>query len=460
MTNSTMTNFDGPPAPPRQRRGVLRALGHANYRLFFIGQGVSLLGTWMQQTAMAWFVYRLTNDRFLLGLNTFASQIPSLLLLPVAGVLLDRWNLLNLVRITQVLAMLQAFILAALVLLGWVEIWHVLVLAFGLGCVNAFDLPARQALLPELLDSKDDLSNAIALNSSLFNAARLIGPALAGQMVKLVPDGEGWCFLLNGLSFLAVLASLAWVRIVHTRPPQQPLLEGLRDGLKYALGHRPIRAVLLMVAIVGFAGMPYTVLVPIYARDVLHGEADMYGLLLTASGLGALAGAVYLAGRPNIRGSASRIVVAGSIAAVALALFALTDNVLLSLGLILLVGMNMMLAVVSCNTIVQSIIPDDKRGRVMSLYSLSFLGFTPFGCLIAGAVAENVNPELAMQLCAFGSAVGIALFVPAVPAIRAAIRAHLASQKQQAVAPAAQEVAEAGSGVRDLSGEVHRVGPL
>jgi MFS family permease len=411
----------------------MRSLRHRNFRLFFLGQGVSLLGTWMQQTALAWLVYRLTDNAFLMGLNYFVGQIPSLVLLPVVGVLVDRWNRLRVVRVTQTLAMLLAFLLAALVFLDVIEIWQVNVLAFALGCVNAFDMPARQALLPQMLDSKEDLSNAIALNSSLFNGARLAGPALAGLMVDLGSTGEAWCFVLNGLSFLAVLLSLATMRLpaaaVAARP--MPVLEGFRDGLSYAMGHRPIRAILVLVATLGCVVMPYSVLLPKFASDVFDSGGKGYSLLVTASGLGALAGTVYLASRHSIRGSSSRIVVTCGLLAVCLAGFAVSRDWTLSLVLLTLVGANMMLVMVTCNTIVQSIVPDDKRGRVMSLYTLSFLGLTPFGGLLVGGIAQWWGLTVAVLSGAAGAALAAVVFFPALPALRAAIRAHLNSQKQQ-----------------------------
>jgi MFS family permease len=427
--------------PPPSRRRLLRALGHQNYRRYFIGQGMSLIGTWMQLTALTWLVYRLTDDAFLVGLNTFAGQIPSLLLLPVAGVLADRLHLLRLVITTQTLAMLQAFILAALVLFNLTNIWQLMVLAFGLGCVNAFDLPARQALLPDLLDTREDLANAIALNSSLFNAARLIGPALAGVVVSLSDTGEGWCFLLNGFSFLAVLLSLSTIkaRPAAARPKPTPVLHGFWQGLHFVATHKPIRAVVALVAIIGFVGMPYTVLMPLFAGQVLHGDSRTYGLLLTASGFGALGGAIYLANRINIRGSASRIVVAGVVGAMCMAAFALSDNFAWSLLLVVLIGATMMLVFVSCNSIVQSIVPDEMRGRVMSLYTLAFMGLTPFGALVGGWIATAWGPTTAMMGCALGSLLGALFFLPQLGVVRAAIRAHIAAGPKLAPEPEIQE---------------------
>ena len=380
----------------------------------------------MQQTALTWLVFRLTRDAFQVGLNNFASQVPSLVLMPLAGVLVERCNLLRTVIVTQVLSMVQAFILAGLVFFNVGDVWPLMVLAFGLGCVNCFDLPARQSLLPDLLEKKEDLANAIALNSSLFNAARLVGPALAGQLIALSDNGEGWCFLLNGVSFLAVLASLMTIKVKSApRPKPGPVLQGLYEGLSYAWGHAPTRGILITVAIVGFAGLPYAVLVPVFADDVLHGDAQTYGLLLTASGVGALVGGIYLASRVNIRGSASRIVVSGLVAAACLAAFAFSGSFWVSMTLMLLASMNMMLMLVSSNALVQSIVPDDKRARVLSLYAMAVMGTTPFGALIAGSIARQWGPKPAMLICAGGCLLGAAVFIPWLGVVRAAIRAHV-----------------------------------
>jgi MFS family permease len=401
-------------------RTWMRSLRHRNFRLYFLGQGVSLLGTWMQQTAMAWLVFRLTANEFLMGVNYFAGQIPSLVLLPVVGVLVDRWNRWRVVCITQTLAMLLAFLLAGLVFVDVIVIWQVNILAFALGCVNAFDLPARQALLPRMLDSKEDLSNAIALNSSVFNGARLVGPALAGLFVKLGNTGEAWCFLLNGVSFLAVLLSLAIMRVPRAPALARPgaVLEGFRDGWRYTMGHRPIRALLVLVATLGGLVMPYAVLLPKIASDVLH------------SG-----GTIYLASRPTIRGSASRIMLSSFLLAGCLAGFALSRDLALSLVFLTLVGANLMLVMVSCNTIVQSIVPDDKRGRVMSLYTLAFLGLTPFGGLLVGGIGWWWGSTVAVLGSAAGAVLAGLTFLPALPVVRAAIRAHLNSQQQPVPVP-------------------------
>lgn len=412
------------------RLSVLRSLRHANYRRYFLGQAVSLIGTWMQQTALAWLVLRMTGDAFLMGANTFVSQIPALLLMPIVGASVDRWNRLSLVRITQTLAMAHAFFLAFLVLTDAIAIWQVMALALSLGCVSAFDLPARQALLPELLEQRADLGNAIALNSSLFNGARLVGPALAAILAAWGQAGEGLCFLLNGISYLAVLFALAFVRVTTPRPegPRTPLLANFREGLCYVGQHGYLRVLLLFVALVGFIGMPYTVLVPVFAKQVLNGEVDSYGWLLTASGVGALIGAFYLAGRPSIRGSTSRIFVASIATSASLSVFACSESFPLSLAMMLCTGMTMMLGTVSCNTIIQSLAPDSMRGRIMSLFTLCFNGFTPLGALAVGWLAREYGPMIGMLVCSCGCLCAAGLFFVGMPTVRKALRVYLESQ--------------------------------
>jgi MFS family permease len=444
------------PLAPTRRSHWLRALRHSNFRLFFIGQGVSLMGTWMQQTALAWLVFRLTEEPFLMGLNTFMGQIPSLVLMPLAGVLVDRWNRLPLVLVTQALSMVQAFILAGIVLFDLVDIWHLMALAFGLGCVNAFDMPARQALIPAMLEEPDDLSNAIALNSSLFNAARLVGPALAGQLARLGPAGEGYCFLLNALSFLAVLVALSTMRIarkpVVAKPA--PVLDGLLEGMRFARRQPALLGVLLLVAALGFVAMPYTVVLPVIARDVLKGDVGTYSTLVTASGVGALAGAVYLAGRTSIRGAASRIAVSGVAGSLSLAIFSQCSSVPAALALIFFVSLCMMMTAVSCNTIVQTIVPDAMRGRILSMYNLAFMGLTPFGALIIGTVASHAGARRAALCCAAGCLLGTLSFLPFLKAVRSAIRAHLAGRPLDGTAAKEPKGSLADSGVIE---ELHHV---
>ncbi len=407
-----------PPNDDPVRPGLGRALRHRNFRLYFAGQGISLLGTWMQQVAQNWLVYRLTQDEFLLGVVAFAGQAPAFVLLPVAGVLLDRCDRHRLVVTTQALAMLQAATLAVLTLTGLLAVWQLIALAVVLGCVNAFDLPARQSLLPALLPDKQDLGNAIALHSSLFNGARLAGPALAALVIWIARDqGEGVCFALNTASYLAVLLALLALHVPQQAEPAPapPVLRGWAEGLGYAAGHRPIRAILLMVAWVGLVGMPYTVVLPVVAKQVLGGGPATYGLLLTCVGVGALGGAFYLASRRDLRGAGRRIAATAALLGLGLVVVSQVRLLVLAAPLLVLVGLGMMLTMVSCNTVVQTLVADDKRGRVMSLYNLALFGMTPLGSLLVGFVADGWGAPTALLGCGLGclaGALGFALGFP------------------------------------------------
>ncbi|MGV3541116.1 MAG: MFS transporter, partial [Rufibacter sp.] len=298
------------PGKPSRLGGMFRALQYRNYRLFFTGQGISLIGTWMQQIAMSWLVYRLTDSVFLLGMVSFANQIPSFLLGPFAGVISDRFNRHRVLLVTQFLFLLESSVLAALVLTGNVTINYILALGAFAGMVNAFDMSARQSFVVQLVEKREDMSNAIALNSSMFNMARLVGPSVAGGLIATL--GEGVCFLINALSYLAVLASLLLMRLPKLELPVQTtqIFKSLGEGFKYAFGFQPIRDILLLIATLSLFGMPFTVLMPAFARDVLGGDATTLGLLMGASGVGALAGALYLASRKTVVGLARVIVVA------------------------------------------------------------------------------------------------------------------------------------------------------
>jgi MFS family permease len=386
------------PTPSSSLTGILRSLRHRNFRLFFIGQGISLIGTWMQQAAMSWLVYQMTSDALKMGLVNFASQIPSLLLVPLVGVFLDRWNRHRVIIGTQALAMIQAGILTALVLAGVIQFWHLIALSLFMGAINAFDLPARQAFLPEMLTDKDDLSNAIALNSSLFNAARLVGPAVAGFVIGWT--GEAFCFALNAVSYVAVIVALLAMKVpAPPRPAQRPhLLSGLWEGYSYAFGFPPIRALILLVAVLSFVGMPYAVLLPLFADPILGEGANGYGLMLTATGAGALVGAVYMAARTSVLGLGSRMVLALVVFGLALMGFSQSQNLGLSLVLLFFTGLGMMVTMSACNTILQTIVEDDKRGRVMSLFTLAFMGTGPFGSLLAGSLANEIGAPVTVLL--------------------------------------------------------------
>ncbi|MCB0749663.1 MAG: MFS transporter, partial [Ignavibacteriae bacterium] len=324
-------------------KDILRALKSRNYRLFFSGQGISLIGTWMQQIALGWLVYRLTDSAFLLGLVSFASQIPTFLLASFAGVLADRYDKHKIIIITQTFAMIQAAILSILTLMGIVHIWHIISLSVLLGLINAFDMPTRQTFVIDLVEDKKDLPNAIALNSSMFNAARLIGPTIAGILISLY--GEGICFLINAVSYIAVIIGLLLMRIEPKRreAKKEKVLRGLKEGIKYAYEFIPIRTLLILIAIISLSGMPYTVLMPIFAKDILHGNANTLGYLLGSVGIGAFTGAIYLASRKTVLGLGRLIAIASTIFAFGLLLFSFSTSLIFSLPLMFVAGLGMMM---------------------------------------------------------------------------------------------------------------------
>jgi MFS family permease len=404
-------------------RNLLRALHSRNYRLFVAGQSVSLVGTWMQLVAMSWLVYRLTGSAFLLGVVGFTSQIPTFLLAPVAGVLADRWDRRRLLIVTQTLAMLQATLLAVIVLSGIVEVWHIVTLSLLLGVVNAFDIPVRQSFIIEIISQREDLGNAIALNSSMVNGARLIGPTVAGLLVASV--GEGVCFILNSVSYLAVLVALAAMRLVpspHRWKHRRRVFYELREGFIYAFGFGPIRSILLLISLLSLTGMSYTVLVPVFAKEILHGGAHTFGFLMTASGCGAFAGTVYLASRKSVRGLGRLIVIATVLFGLGIAAFAVSSNITLSLLSLLVAGFGAMTLISSCNTILQTIVEEDKRGRVMSFFTVAFMGMAPFGSFETGTMADIIGPRETLLLGAVCCIVGAVVFARNLPKIREKVR--------------------------------------
>ena len=389
---------------------VFRTLRYRNFRLFFGGQLISLIGTWMQQIALAWLVYRLTSSVFLLGVVGFAAQLPMFLVSPFAGVLADRLNRHRVVIVTQALAMVQASILAVLTLTGSITVSHIILLSVFLGLVNAFDMPTRQSFILEMVENKEDLANAIALNSSMFNGARLIGPSIAGVVIAAI--GEGLCFLLNALSFLAVIAALLAMRLPARKREvsEQGVVRGLREGISYAFGFAPIKYILLMIALVSLIGMPYTILMPVIARDILGGGPHTLGFLMGATGLGALTGAIYLASRRSVVGLLTWIPIAAATFGAGLVAFSFSRSVELSVGLLFVVGFGMITLLASSNTILQTVSDDDKRGRVMSFYSVSFMGMAPFGSLMAGSLASRIGTPGTILLCGVSCVIGSALF--------------------------------------------------
>jgi MFS family permease len=411
-----------PPATSRLADSF-RALRHRNFRLFLGGQFVSITGTWMQQVALGWLVYRLTHSAFLLGLVGFCGQIPSLVVSPLAGVWADRWNRHRMVVATQALSMLQALALAGLVLTDVVRVWHVLVLSLFIGIVNAFDVPARQSFLVEMVGGREDLPNAIALNSSTFNAARLVGPSVAGAMIAAV--GEGVVFLVNGLSYVAVIAALLAMR-VPARPslvgPVAPAWKTLEEGFTYVTRFSPVRSILLLVALVSLAGAPYAVLMPVFATDVLHGDSHTLGFLVGSIGVGALCGALLLASRRTVRGLGNLIVAAVAGFGTALVAFSFSRSVGLSLVLVFFTGLGLMVQMAASNTILQTLVDDDKRGRVMSFYAASFMGTMPIGSLIAGGLAGTIGAPRTLCLGGVFCLLGAVAFARALPGIRKEIR--------------------------------------
>jgi MFS family permease len=402
---------------------MLRALGHKNYRLFFSGQSISLIGTWMTRIATSWLVYRLTGSALLLGIVGFAGQIPSFLLAPFAGVLVDRWNRHRLLVVTQVLALLQSLAMALLALTGLIKIWHVIVLSVFQGLINAFDMPARQAFVVEMVDRRDDLANAIALNSSMVNAARLLGPSIGGVIIAAV--GEGWCFMIDAISYLAVIASLLAMKITPRMVKSTNdanIFQQLGEGWTYATRFAPIRSLLLLLALVSLVGMPYTVLMPVFANEVLHGGPNTLGLLMAASGVGALVGAMFLAARRSVLGLGKFIPLAAGAFGAGLVAFSFTRVLWLSLALMIVTGLGFMVQMAASNTVLQTIVDEDKRGRVMSFYTMAFMGTAPFGSLLAGVVAERIGAPHTLLFGGIGCILGALWFARSLPALRRDVR--------------------------------------
>jgi MFS family permease len=416
------SSYDGPVRPAQGRlAGSVRALRHRNFRLFLGGQLVSITGTWMQQVALGWLVYRLTHSAFLLGLVGFCGQIPSLFVSPLAGVWADRWNRHHVVVATQALSMLQALVLAGLVLTGVVQVWHVLLLSLFI--VNAIDMPARQSFLVEMVGGREDLANAIALNSSTFNVARLVGPSVAGAMI--VAAGEGVVILVNGLSYVAVIAALLAMRLPPPPPlagPAAPVWRNLAEGFRYVARFGPVRSILLLVALVSLAGAPYAVLMPVFATDILHGDAHTLGFLMGSIGVGALCGALLLASRRTVRGLGSLIAAAVAGFGAALVAFSFSRSVGLSLVLVFFTGFGVILHLAASNTILQTLVDDDMRGRVLSFYAASCMGTMPIGSLLAGSLAGTIGAPRTLCLGGVVCLLGAVAFARALPGIRKEVR--------------------------------------
>jgi len=389
---------------------TVRALRHRNFQLFFGGQIISLTGTWMDSVAQAWLVYRLTGSSVLLGLVAFANQIPVFLISPIGGHLADRFNRHRIIIATQALSMVLALTLAGLTLSGRIRIWELFVLAALLGIVNAFDLPARQSFLVQMV-GREDLMNAIALNSSMFNGARMVGPAIAGLLMAKI--GEGWCFFANGISYIAVIAGLLAMQVgpFERRPRTGSAWGNIADGFRYIAGTGSIRSLLLVLGVLSIAGLPCTVLMPIFADQILHGGPRAFGILMGCLGMGAMCGALLLATRTRTAGLERWVWMSSGVFAAMLAAFAYSRSLPLSCVLLLGAGFAMMVQVASTNTLIQAMVPDHYRGRVMSVYSMVLIGISPIGALAMGFAAEHVGAPLTLvggAVFCLGSAVWFA----------------------------------------------------
>ncbi|MGC2111488.1 MAG: MFS transporter [Candidatus Korobacteraceae bacterium] len=425
-----------PPASHDSRLALaVRALRHRNFQLFFAGQLISLIGTWMQTVAQSWLVYRLTGSALLLGAVGFASQIPVFIMAPIGGIVADRNNRQRVVIATQTVSMILAAILAALTLTHRVQVWQIMVLAAGLGVVNAFDIPARQAFLIDMV-GREDLMNAIALNSSMFNGARIIGPAIAGILVASI--GEGWCFFANAVSYIAVIAGLLLMRVEHPAnlANQGSPLENILEGFAFARNTGPIRAILLLLGLVSFVGMPYAVLMPVFADQILHGGARGLGILMGATGVGALLGAASLAARVGVKGLGKLIALCAAGFGFSLIFFSFSRIFWLSTLLLLPVGFFMMVQMASSNTLIQAMVPDQLRGRILAVYSMMFMGMAPFGALSAGAVAHHLGAPWTVALGGIACIAGGIFFGAHMPKIRREARELVLAQGMTSGTPA------------------------
>ncbi|MEH1815216.1 MAG: MFS transporter [Nostoc sp.] len=404
------------------KKPLLPALRSRNYQLFFAGQGISLIGTWMTQLATIWLVYDLTKSPLMLGVVGFSSQIPNFFLAPFGGVFVDRFSRYRTLIGTQILAMIQSLTLAALALTGVIEVWHIIALSLLQGFINALDAPARQAFVPELVERREDLANAIAINSTMVNGARLIGPAIGGLLIARV--GTGYCFLIDGLSYVAVIAALLAMQV---KPWKNSVTDGnplqkVKEGFVYAFSFPPIRSILLLSALVSLMGLQNTILVPVIAEQVLKGGAESLGFLMAASGVGALTGGIYLATRQTILGIGKLIALAPAILGTGLIAFSFSRFLPLSLFTMLFVGLGTILQIAASNTFLQTIVEDDKRGRLMSLYTMSFLGMIPVGNLLGGLLASHIGAPNTLIIDGIACILGSIIFSRQLPALRKIMR--------------------------------------
>jgi MFS family permease len=401
---------------------MFRSLRYRNYRLFFGGQSISLIGTWMQRIAMPWLVYHITGSALLLGVVSFAGQIPTFLLAPFAGVITDRFNRYKVLLVTQIISLVQAVILAVLTLTGTIEIWHIVVLSILLGAVNAFDVPSRHSFVIEMVERKEDLGNAIALNSMMFNSARLIGPSVAG--IILASAGEGICFLINAVSYIFVIASLLFMKVKTREITRKDIhmFRELKEGLDYAFGFAPIKHLLLLLAVVNLLGASYQVLMPVFAKEVLQGGSQTYGFLMGAAGFGALLGAVYLASRESVMKLGRLIPASVFLFGSGLVAIAFMRIFPVALLLMIFIGLGLMLHTATSNTILQTITDDDKRGRVMSFYTMAIMGTAPFGSLLAGFLAKTVGTSQTIVIGGLSCLAGAFFFFRKLPELKNIVR--------------------------------------
>jgi MFS family permease len=399
---------------------------HRNFQLFFSGQLISLIGTWMQNVAQAWLVYRLTGSSLLLGSVTFAGQFPVFLTSPLGGIVADRYNRQRVVIATQTASMIFAFVFAGLTLSHRITVPEIFVLAILRGIVNAFDIPGRQAFLVEMV-GKEDLINAIALNSSMFNGARIIGPAIAGIVVAKI--GEGWCFFSDAVSYIAVIVGLMMMRVAprQIKPMGSPI-EHVIEGFRFVRETAPIRALLLLLGLVSLVAMPYTVLMPVFADRILHGGPRALGILMGATGLGAMLGALTLATRTGVRGLGRWVTLSCAGFAISLIAFSLSRSFWVSAALLVPVGFCMMLQMSASNTLIQAMVPDELRGRVMSVYSMMFMGMAPWGALMGGAIADRLGAPIAISGGAVAALGGAAIFGLRLPQLRVEARRLIVAQ--------------------------------
>ena len=398
-------------------KSIFRSLRYRNYRLFFSGQSLSLIGTWVQRIAIPWLVYRLTGSAFLLGFVGFAGQIPTFILAPFAGVLTDRLNRYHIMIVSQILSMIQALALALLFFTNTIEVWNVLLLSVIQGCINAFDTPARQSFVIEMVEDKNDIGNAVALNSSMFNGARLVGPSIAGVLIASL--GEGACFLINGISYIFVVISLLLMKVKPQEKKRKDtnIIKEFKEGFTYTFGFPPIRSIIILLTLISLMGMPFSVLMPIFAKDIFHGGSHIFGFLMGASGVGALIGAAYLASRKSVVGLEKLIPLAAVVFGLGLVSFSLSSSFPLSIILMIITGVGMMMQTACSNTILQTISDNDKRGRVMSFYTMAFMGTAPIGSFLAGSMASMIGAPATLLIGGIACVIGALVFAQKLPLI-------------------------------------------